>query len=179
MIRSIMVVASCLALAAGCSSSSTRRAAELQVRTQHVAGTDFASWQTFRLASTPPADAGSSSYPRYERMVRDALVEELTARGFRRAEDGKTDFRVASQLVFRGGRVPDGLDPTHGIDTGPMPSNQHKPSATLVIELLDPVTAEVLWRGELPGVEVDAVAPEVTLRTAVWRVLVEFPPIGG
>jgi len=29
------------------------------------------------------------------------------------------------------------------------------------------------------GVEIDAVNPEQQLRKAVWRVLVEFPPISG
>jgi hypothetical protein len=45
--------------------------------------------------------------------------------------------------------------------------------------MLHPGTSQVLWQGELGGVEIDAVNPEATLRKAVWRVLVEFPPLSG
>lgn len=178
MVRSAVIVSTVLALALGCSSSG-QRSAELQVRTEHDSSTDFSTWKTFRLASASTDGGDSSRFPRYERMVRDALVEELTARGYLRADNGGTDFRVASELAFSGSRVSDGLDPTHGIDTAPMADTRAKPTATLTVKMLHPGTSQVLWKGELPGVEVDAVTPEAALRKAVWRVLVEFPPISG
>jgi len=176
MVRSAIVAISCFAMVAlGCSTS--QRAAEQPVRTHYDGTTDFSSWTTFRLASPGSDRDDSSRLPRYEKMVRDALVAELTARGYQRAQDGSTDFRVASELLFSGSKVSDGLDPTHGIDTAPVTESRGKPTATLTVKMLHPATSQVLWQGELPGVEVDAVYPENALRKAVWRVLVEFPPI--
>lgn len=175
MARSALTVLCVLALLLGC--TSTQPAVERPVRTEHDDRTDFSSWTTFRLASTAAAPDDASRFPRYEKMVRDALVQELTARGYQRAQDGHTDFRVASELVFSGSRVSDGLDPTHGVDTGPAASTRGKPTATLTLKMLHPGTSQVLWQGELAGVEVDAVNPESAIRKAVWRVLVEFPPI--
>ncbi len=43
--------------------------------------------------------------------------------------------------------------------------------------MLHPATSQVLWQGELGGLAVDAVSQEATMRKAVWRVLVEFPPL--
>lgn len=175
MVRHAIVALSVLALALSC--SSTQRTAELQVRTDYDESTDFSGWKTFRLASASAEAGDASRYPRYEKMVREALVEELTARGYQRAENGSTDFRVASELAFRGSTVSDGLGPTHGIDTAPVADPRGKPTATLTLRMLHPGTSQVLWQGELSGVEVDAVNPEAALRKAVWRVLVEFPPI--
>ncbi len=179
MLRATVIGATVLVsvLAAGC--ASTQRAAEMQVRTEHEPGTDFAQWKTFRIASEPSGPREASSYPQFERMVREALVAELEARGYQHASDGGTDFRVSFDLAFSGTTMRDGLDSTHGVDTGPAESTRGKPTATLIVRMLHPGTSQVLWQGELGGVEIDAVNPEATLRKAVWRVLVEFPPLSG
>jgi hypothetical protein len=177
MLRATVIGAAALALVVGC--STTRQTAELQVRTSYEAGTKFSQWKTFRIASEPATPHGPSSYPHLQRMVREALIAELEARGYQHADDGGTDFRVAFDLVFSGTTMRDGLDSTHGVDTGPAESTRGKPTATLTVRMLHPGTSQVLWQGEMGGVEIDAVNPELQLRKAVWRVLVEFPPITG
>ena len=177
MLRATIIGAAALALAMGCSTA--RRTAELQVRTEYEAGTQFLLWKTFRIASEPAAQHGQSSFPHLQRMVREALIAELEARGYQHADDGGTNFRVAFDLVFSGTTMRDGLDSTYGTDTGPAESTRGKPTATLTVRMLHPGTSQVLWQGEMGGVEIDAVNPEQQLRKAVWRVLVEFPPISG
>jgi hypothetical protein len=165
------------ALAVGC--ASTQRAAEMQVRTEHEPGTDFAQWKTFRIASEPSEPRGASSYPQFERIVRESVVAELEARGYVHAGDSSTDFRVSFDLAFSGTTMRDGLDSTHGVDTGRAESTRGKPTATLIVRMLHPGTSQLLWQGELGGVEIDAVNPEAAMRKAVWRVLAEFPPLSG
>jgi Domain of unknown function (DUF4136) len=179
MLRATVIGAAVLAsvLAVGC--AGTRRAAEMQVRVEYEPGADFVQWKIFRIASEPSGPREASSYPHLERMVREALVAELEARGYQHASDGGTDFRVSFDLAFSGTSMRDGLDGTHGVDTGPAESTRGKPIATLIVRMLHPGTSQVLWQGELGGVEIDAVNPEATLRKAVWRVLVEFPPLSG
>jgi hypothetical protein len=173
--RATVVAVTVLALAVAC--STTERDARLQVRTEYEAGTQFLQWKTFRIASEPAIQQGQSSYPHLEKSMREALVAELEARGYQRADDSGTDFRVAFDLVFRGTTARDGLDRTYDVDTGPAASTGRKPTATLTVKMLDPATSKVLWQGELGGVEIDAVNPEAALRKAAWRVLVEFPPL--
>ena len=175
MLRATVIGTVVLVLAVGCSTA--RRTAELQVRTEHEAGTDFSHWQTFRIASAAPDQHDRTSYPHLQRMVREALVAELEARGYQHADDGGTDFRVAFDLVFSGTTMRDGLDSTYGTDTGPVESTRGKPTATLTVKMLHPGTSQVLWQGEMGGVEIDAVNPELQLRKAVRRVLMEFPPL--
>ncbi|HOC41664.1 MAG TPA: DUF4136 domain-containing protein [Thermoanaerobaculales bacterium] len=173
--RATVIAVTALALAVACSTS--RQAAELQVRTEYEPGTDFSQWKTFRVASDPSLPHDAARHPYLERTVRDALVVELEARGYQRADDGTTDFRVAFELVFHGTTVRDGLESTHGVDTGPSATTSGKPTAMLAVKMLHPATSQVLWQGELGGLAVDAVSQEATMRKAVWRVLVEFPPL--
>ncbi len=162
------------ALLAGCGSTT----AELPVHTSYSPTTAFSQWATFRIASD--GSGGSShSYPRYEQMVRQALAEELSARGYTRIEDGSPDFRVGFELSFRGDSsaqmTPDmgSADPTRRAPAG---SN---PEGTLAIRMLDPHSAEVLWEGTVSDFTVSAVEPQQSLRRVVWRVLAEFPPLTG
>jgi hypothetical protein len=177
MLRATVSAVTVLVLTMGCSTA--RRNAELQVRTEYEAGTKFLQWKTFRIASEPAVPHGQSSYPNLQRLVREALIAELEARGYQRADNGGTDFRVAFDLVFSGTTMRDGFDSTYGTDTGPAESTRGKPTATLTVRMLHPGTSQVLWQGEMGGVEIDAVNPEQQLRKAVWRVLMEFPPLSG
>lgn len=50
---------------------------------------------------------------------------------------------------------------------------------SLTIKMLDPVSSEILWTGHLGELKITVVEPQKQLNKAVWRVLVEFPPITG
>jgi hypothetical protein len=111
--------------------------------------------------------------------VRQALIDELTDRGYERTDVGATDFRVGFELIFRSSELPGGSmgDPDASTETKIVP--RKRTTGTLVIKMLDPTSSQVLWEGRGSGLKLDAVSPESQLRKAVWRVLVEFPPITG
>ena len=176
--KHLLVLTVAAALIVGCSTS-TQSTARLQVYTEHDEATDFSTWKTFRLTITPTEETDYTRYPRYEKLVRSALVQELTDRGYAQAQDGATDFRVAFELVFRGASNPQGLKDSHGVNTDPTMSTGTTSTSTLIIKMLDPRTSEVLWQGRLSAFGIDPVTPETSFKTAVWRVLVEFPPITG
>ncbi len=169
----LLAVAAAL-LITGCRSSTI----ELPVRTEYDRGTAFHEWKTFRLASDGHG-AGSMRYPRYEEMVRQAVVEELKARGYTRIEDGTPDFRVAFELSFRGGASAQ-MAPEMG-STAPeeRAAAGSNPAGSLTLRMLDPISAAPLWEGTISEFTINAIEPEKGLRTAVWRVLVEFPPLSG
>jgi hypothetical protein len=118
-------------------------------------------------------------YPRYEEMVRQAVVEELSARGYTRIEDGTPDFRVAFELSFRGSASTQ-MAPEMG-STAPEEREAagSNPAGSLTLRMLDPISAAPLWEGTISEFTINAIEPEKGLRTAVWRVLVEFPPLSG
>jgi hypothetical protein len=101
MIARIPVALVAVVVLAGCTST----AAELPVRTEYSKTSAFHEWKTFRFASDSKT-ADYTRYPRYEKMVQQALEEELTARGYTRIEDGPPEFRVAFDLIFRGEKTP-------------------------------------------------------------------------
>jgi hypothetical protein len=176
--RSLLVSVVAAALMAGCTAT-TEQAARLQVYTEHDETVEFSTWSSFRMASAQAADTTYTRYPIYEKMVRTALVQELTERGYQQAQDGDTDFRVAFELILRGGSAASSVDSSHGVNTDPTMSRGSTPTSTLIVRMLHPRTSTVLWQGRLSGFEVPSVAPETAFERAVWRVLVEFPPITG
>ncbi len=176
--RRILVIAAAVALVVACTAT-TQQAARLQVYTEHDETADFPAWKTFRLASVQAGSTDYQRFPQYEKMVRSALVQELTDRGYVQAQDQETDFRVAFELRFRGASGPQGVESSHGVNTDPTMSRGTTTTSTLTIRMLDPQTSKVLWQGRLSGFNVDSVAPESGFQKAVWRVLVEFPPITG
>ncbi len=176
--KHLLVITVVAVLVVGCSTS-TKSTARLQVYTEHDEATDFSAWKTFRLTSAQTEEADYTRYPRYEKLVRSALIQELTDRGYVQAQDGDTDFRVAFELVFRGASTPQGFEDSHGVSTDPTRSSGTTSTSTLIIRMLDPRTSEVLWQGRLSAFGIDPVTPEASFKKAVWRVLVEFPPITG
>jgi hypothetical protein len=50
---------------------------------------------------------------------------------------------------------------------------------TLIIKMLDPLSGEILWTGQMSEIKINAIEPQKELKKAVWRVLVEFPPLTG
>jgi hypothetical protein len=176
--KRMAIIGVVVVLGVSCSATGSKKsAARLQVHTQYDESTKFQQWKTFRMASSRPSDTDHSRIRIYEKMVRESLIAQLTDRGYQRADEEETDFRVAFELTFSGAKAPDGYQSSHQVDTAPEVSRGTQTMSTLIVKMLDPVTSEVLWEGRLSGFEVEAVAPELAIDKAVWRMLVEFPPI--
>jgi hypothetical protein len=41
------------------------------------------------------------------------------------------------------------------------------------------LSGEILWTGQMSEIKINAIEPQKELKKAVWRVLVEFPPLTG
>ena len=157
----------------GCSTS----ARELPVRTEYSTTTRFHEWKTFRFATVEPRNPVGAQYPRYDQMIRQALVDELTSRSYTRIEDGTPDFRVSYELTFRGDASPQSVPQGGGADPMARSYGGSTPAGSLTISMLDPKTSEVLWTGSLSNFKITAVEPQQQIDSAIWRVLAEFPPI--
>jgi len=174
MIARIPVALVAVVVLAGCTST----AAELPVRTEYSKTSAFHEWKTFRFASDSKT-ADYTRYPRYEKMVQQALEEELTARGYTRIEDGPPEFRVAFDLIFRGEKTPRVATEGGGADSMAQSYGGSSQKGSLIIKMLDPLSGEILWTGQMSEIKINAIEPQKELKKAVWRVLVEFPPLTG
>jgi hypothetical protein len=173
--KTTFAVALVVALAfVGCTSTTSR----LPVRTDYSKTTAFHEWKDFRFA----LDSGKTDYqryPRFERMAQQALEEELTARGYTRLEEGSPDFRVAFELIFRGGTKPQAAPDTKSAEPTVSAYGGSSQRGTLIVRMLDPDTAEILWTGQIAEIKMNVIEPQKELNKAVRRLLVEFPPLTG
>jgi hypothetical protein len=163
-------------LIVGAAACATTSQTDLQVRIDHDDATDFSAWKTYRFATFPPEDASGTRVRGLENQVRHAIEENLSARGYERIEDGVPDFRIAHELVTRGDH---GSDVNRRYANDPISPTQASPSTTntLIVRMLHPSTAEVLWEGRVAGFSIDAIQHQAEIENAVWRLFVEFPPI--
>ncbi len=159
---------------AGCTSTTSN----LPVRTEYDKKTAFNEWNSFRFASDSER-SDYQRYPRFERMAQQALEAELTNRGYTRIEEGSPDFRVSFDLIFRGGTKAQAAP--EGKTAEPMATAYGGSSqrGTLVVKMLDPVTAEILWTGQIAEIKMNVIEPRKELDKAVRRLLTEFPPLAG
>lgn len=150
---------------------------ELSVHTDHPDDVAFDRLHTFRVAGRPPVDTDRPSYERLERITREVLREEMTARGFDEVEDGTPDLRVVWELSFRS---PEGRPPREDAsfaDPAPSGPPSGHPVGTLTVRMVEPETLRVLWEGTASAIRVSPIQPKDDLRRAAWRLLAEFPPI--
>ncbi len=157
----------------GCATSTADR----QVRSEYKKTTNFQEWKNFRFSTD--GGSGTSKYPKYEKMILQALEEELTARGYTRIEDGAPDFRVAFDLSFRGDTALQMTPEGGGAEPMARSHAGQPPTGSLTIEMLDPVTSQILWAGHISEIKMKAIEPSKELKKAVRRILVEFPPLAG
>jgi hypothetical protein len=171
--RTVVALIAVLALA-GCTSTTSN----LPVRTDYSKTAAFHEWDSFRFASDSK-HTEYQRYPRLERMAQQALEEELTARGYTRLEEGSPDFRVAFELIFRGGTTPQAAPEGRGAEPRASAYGGSSQRGTLIVRMLDPTTAEILWTGQISEIKMNAIEPQKELNKAARRLLVEFPPLTG
>ena len=158
----------------GCTSTTSN----LPVRTDYSKTTAFHEWKNFRFSSDGTS-ADYQRYPRFERMAQQALESELTKRGYTRLEEGSPDFRVAFELIFRGGTKPQAAATGEGAEPKTSAYGGSSQRGTLVVKMLDPTTAEILWTGQISEIKLNVIEPQKELNKAARRLLMEFPPLSG
>ena len=158
--------------------SCTSTTSNLPVRTDYDRTTSFQEWVTYRFASDSK-HGDYQRYPRFERMAQQALQEELSGRGYTRIAEGPPDFRVAFDLIFRGEKKPQTAPSDRGAEPKATEYGSSSQRGTLVVRMLDPVTAEILWTGQISEIKLNVIEPQKELNKAARRLLMEFPPLSG
>ncbi|MFC2144188.1 DUF4136 domain-containing protein [Acidobacteriota bacterium] len=169
--RILVALVAVLALA-GCTSTTSN----LPVRTDYSKTTAFQEWKNFRFASDSTR-SDYQRYPRFERMAQQALETELTDRGYTRLAEGSPDFRVSFDLIFRGSKKSQAALEDRGAEPKATAYGGSSQRGTLIVKMHDPVSAEILWTGQISEIKMNVIEPQKELDKAVRRLLMEFPPL--
>lgn len=162
---------------------------------------NFARFKTFRWVDAPPVAVGD---PRVEDTALQARVQlavnrELEAKGLRRVESGASDllvnYYVTVEEKMTGQNVNDkyGYSPgggwtrgAHqgwawglgGYDTPSVPTTYYE-EGTVIIDMVDPTTKQLIWRGTATTVvnlDSDQEVRRQRLNDAIQRIFTQYPP---
>ena len=143
--------------------------------------TDFSQYQTYRWMPQEQRapEQMSVEHSFLEKRIKDAVEAELRAAGYKRARMEEPDFLVAYHIGAR-----DKVDVTrygyrygpHGRWGGPRVEVRRYKEGTLILDLVDPGTRELFWRGTARGALRDITTGADEVRGVVSRILTGFPP---
>ncbi len=172
-----------LALCVGC--------ATVQVETDWNPGTDFSKLHSYAWLTEQPLKTGDARFdsPLVDQRIRSATAETLAAKGFVTASQASADFLMAymitSQQKTDVNTIYEGYGYGYGGWGGPGYARTYVTQyelGTLILDVLDPKTKTLVWRGSGSAVLGEALTPEDRdrrVREAVEEILAKFPPPPG
>jgi Domain of unknown function (DUF4136) len=155
----------------------------VQVQTAHPPGVDYTRYQTYRWAERPdlapnhPLAEGSP----LDRLIRTAGDRALAAAGYKVAESGAPDLRISyvgyvtDKLVIEGvhKELADGVA---WIGDPQAHSQISYQEGTLVIEIRDAKSDELVWSGWASDVANSPERLRKKAEKAAFKILKNFPP---
>jgi len=151
--------------------------ASVRVQTDYDQDVDFSTYSTYKWM---PAKDGRGRRSPFDnslnrKRIHDAVDRELTALGYIRQQDGKTDLLITYHIGLQD-RV--GVT-THGYGTWRRPHRRvvHRyKESTLVLDMVDPQMKQLIWRGAGTGVIGRFDDIEKRIDNSVKAILKKFPP---
>lgn len=176
MARPLWILA--LVAAAGCGGP------KLTVDSDYEPSTDFAKYKTWSwMAGAKPSEKDIDSLS--QKRIREAIEEELPKRGLSKVEDGGdliANYQISVQHKIESSPATVGVGygwgPAH-IGVSKSPTREYD-EGTLVLDLVDPKTKTLIWRGTAKGTVHPDAAPEERkerIRSAVAYLLEDYPPL--
>jgi hypothetical protein len=165
--------------------------AGVDVSEDYEPDTDFSGYQTFDWFPGGRAASGNPEVdsPFLDRRVKDALVRELSSRGFVKVEDRTPDFFVNYHVSVRQKLSSSGLSVGYGVGSWGShggvgigvgtPAVRTYDEGTLVIDVLDAESKRLVWRGTGSQAVKSSPKPEETTAAvdrAVAAIVAPFPP---
>ena len=164
---------------AGCS--------QVAVTTDHDPSANFSALHTYAWRPGPQQGVDD---PRFDstlldKRVRAAVDRVLASKGYRTAAPGTdADFLVGYHAVVRQKTSVQTINRWYGYRAGvwyggPQTFAHVYDEGTLLIDVIDPATMQLLWRGSGTGVVNPQASPETReerINDAVEHILADFPP---
>lgn len=142
---------------------------------------DFSQYKTFNwLPADKRADPDQNNWdhPFVDKRIEQALIVALKSKGFEKAA-AQPDLLVAYRFTVKQKTAVHVYDPPYPY-WGPQPTQvRHLREGTLIIDLVDPRTRQLVWRGWGVGDFEAATRPDLSreyLATTVKEILKNYPP---
>jgi hypothetical protein len=170
----------------------------LRVDTDYDTEVDFSKFHSFTWLE-PPVTSEPSESPvedlidpfeknsLLDKRVRQAVEQELLARGYRRAADGRSEFQLQYHVILKDRMKVRSYPYAHygyrsypygyGGAVGGVSSYNYK-EGTLIIDIVDASTRQLAWRGWAVGVNRAGYYTDEKVGAVVNAVLARFPPEG-
>ena len=169
-----------LALWFGCST--------VQVQTDWNPSTDFSKLHTYAWLNERPLATGDPRFdnPLVDQRIRNATAETLGAKGFTPAPQATADFLMSYLITSQQKTDVNTVYESYGYGMGEFGSPGYARTyvtqyelGTLILDVLDPKTKTLVWRGSGSAVLSETRTPEERdkrVRAAVQEILAKFPP---
>jgi hypothetical protein len=162
------------------------------VSSDHDRTVDFSKLKTYSWASEQkPTGDPRFDDPDLRAVIKQSIETELQAKGLRKSAAGQPDVLLKYYITVEAKREPlgDYYPPTFNSRTGMVTVDTFAvqnvaafqyDDGTFVLDMLDPRSGGILWRGSLNGMVDPGGTPEkrkVRAPGAVAKVLAKFPPV--
>lgn len=174
--RRWLIVVICSVLTAAC--------AGLDVERDYDTSVNFRAFETY--AWQPRKETESSLL---DSRVRDAVDREFANRGYRKVAEANADFLVSYRYAIAGKDEPNRVHTSVGLGSGSggtfggigvsIGLGRDREKSILGIDLVNPDSGKLIWRGVARQRPVEQSSPEKTtakINETVSEILKEFPP---
>jgi hypothetical protein len=175
-----LIIAAALASTLGCATA--------KVTTEYNQKTDFAAYKSYSWIDTGAGQeqAPAIRNPAVVAIVRQSMDRELAAKGLAKVEGGQPDLLVAVH-----GMAKDRIEvqsygyaySPYGYYGGPFgapvaygSSVQQYRDGTLLVDLVDARSKELVWRGTASDTVSDPAQVQSVVANAIHRLMAEYPP---
>ena len=170
----LILLALTVPMLAGCQS--------VRVHTDYDEAVDFTQYQTYDwLPARPDIPRNPQIDDPLDARIRQAIEENLEAEGFKKTTTERSDLYVVYYATVErkvGGSHINTMG--YGRHGDPTPAHfESYQEGTLIIDLVDVLQRELVWRGTVRGAVTNIVHTRTAVFRAIDRILAEFPPEDG
>ena len=146
-----------------------------EVTTDYDHGADFTKYKTFAWGDNKGAPEGFA-----DRRIKEAIKQQLAARGLREVTDGPPDLRVAYQVGARDRTAAAPTDTnwsSDGFSNQSLPPEQVYREGRLVVDIVDAAQKKLIWRGMATDtISEDTSKNRPKIQKAVEKMFKQYPP---
>ena len=139
---------------------------------------DFSKYSTYRWDMNRSDSAFKNQL--LDKRLRYALNKELQARGYEQTDDS-ADFILSYEQATHQEKDVYVVHSSHGWSRHRFHTRQvfvdHHKEGTIVLNIFDGKTDELVWQGWASGIEVDLENIEYNINTVAAKLIEKFPPV--
>lgn len=176
MLKNIFLSVLLLLIITGCSS--------ISVTSDYDNSADFSSYKTFYIYSDVLKGSTLETVPLVKKRVLDAIQNEMQRKGFTQEDSSKAEMMVYAQSTTAEKMNVNSYGYGYGYGWGPYPYGRnidvsYYTQGSLIIDFVDNIKDELIWRGIGTAVVQDRGTPEEReqfINEAVAKILDQYPP---